>query len=120
MATESAIFTALPNGLHESGSFLQVTVFVSPRLSTDGAGTLPLSGGEFAAFEDWPATLLDARFTVVFDGVGSMGTDPDPVSTLPDSGTWHLLFDSCSVKDGAFKDLSNRRFLSLPVKAVSQ
>ena len=42
MATESVILTALPNGIHPSGA-LKVTVFVSPRLSTDGPPSLPLS-----------------------------------------------------------------------------
>jgi hypothetical protein len=120
MATESAIFTVLPNGVHESGDFLQLTVFVSPRLSTDGAGALPLAGGGFTAFEDWPSALQDMRFAVVFDGVGPIGADPDPVWASADSATWQLLFDGCSVKDGKFTDLSKRRFLSLPVRTVSQ
>jgi hypothetical protein len=120
MATESAIFTALPNGVHKSGDFLRVTVFVSPRLSTDGAGRLPLEGSGFDAFEDWPATLAEMKFGVLFDGLGTITADPDPDSTGSDSGTWHLLFDGCSVGESTFNDLSNRRVLSVPVQAVSQ
>ena len=41
MATESVILTALPNGFDRSG-LLKVTVFVSPRLSTDGPASLLL------------------------------------------------------------------------------
>lgn len=120
MATESAIFTALPNGMHKTGEFLRVTVFVSPRLLTDGAGKLPLQGGGFDAFEDWPDTLDEVKFGVLFDGFGTITADPDPEFTRPDSGTWHPLFDRCSVTDGKFNDLSTRQVHSIPVRAVSQ
>ncbi len=119
MATESVMFTALPNGVHASGAYLQVTVFVSPRLSTNGAGPLPLQGSGFAAFEDWPAALAGVTFALTFDGVGTFDTQPDPASPPPESAIWHLLFDACSVRDGGFTDLSVRRFLSFPVAAAS-
>ena len=119
MATESAIFTALPNGLHENGTQVRVTVFVSPRLTTAGAGELPLDGGDFPSFADWPAALEALRFAVVFDGVDTVAADPDPQSTAPQSATWHLLFDDTVVRDGTFTDRSKLRFLSFPVKDVT-
>lgn len=119
MATESAIFTALPNGLDESGEFLRVTVFVTPRLSTDGAGKLPLAGGDFPAFADWPALLADTAFAIEFDGMTTFGADPDPDSAVPDSATWHLLFDGTSVRDGEFRDHSTRTVRSFPVAATT-
>ena len=91
MATESAVFTALPNGLHESGERWRVTIFVSPRLLTDGAGNLDLTGANFPAFADWPATIANTKFTILVDGVGSFDTEPDPDSPAPDSATWLAL-----------------------------
>lgn len=119
MATESVIFTALPNG-HAGDGRLRFTVFVSPRLSTDGAGTLPVQGAGFAAFEDWPAALADTRFLLSVDGLGTVDAEPDPSSHAADSETWHLLFDACSVRDAPFKDLSDRRFLSFPVAEMAR
>jgi hypothetical protein len=118
MPSESIIWTALPNGIHEDGNFLRVTVFVTPRLSADG-GSLPLTAGTFPAFADWPAALADVKFAIDFDGAGAIGADPDPDATPPDSKTWHLLFDDCKVADGGFTDLSTRRFLSFPVRTTS-
>jgi hypothetical protein len=122
MATESAIFTALPNGVHRSGAFLQLTVFVTPRLSTDGAGRLSLVGSGFDAFEDWPATVAQMKFGVQFDGIGAITADPDPDFPAANSGTWHLLFDGTAVIDGrgTFTDLSKRTVRSIPVRRVSQ
>lgn len=115
MASESAIFTALPNGVHPRGDLLCLTVFVSPRLLTDGAGELKMSAGAFPAFSDWPATLAAARFAVHVDGVGPLPAESDPDSASPDSDTWHVLFDNTSVRDGTFNDRSNTRFTSFPV-----
>jgi len=124
MATESAIFTALPNGHDRNGRLLRFTVFVSPRLFTDGEGALPLLGAGFDAFEDWPAALAETRFFLTVDGLGTSDAEPDPASPPAESSTWHLLFDGCFVGDAAFTDLSDRRFLSFPVgemaKAVSE
>ena len=123
MAAETAIFTALPNGVHKSGDFLRVTVFVTPRLSTGGAGDLKLTGGSFPAFEDWPAALAATSFGVDIEGLGALEASIDPDSEPPDSTTWHLLFDETSVSDGKaddrFTDLSDRRMLSFPVAETS-
>ncbi len=119
MASESVILTALPNGVDESGDSLRVTVFVTPRLATNGAGPLPLAGGDFPAFADWPATLAQMVFGIEFDGATTFDAHPDPASGVPDSATWHLLFDGCSVRDGEFNDLSDRTVRSFPVAATS-
>ncbi|MGH9245457.1 MAG: hypothetical protein ACRD29_14305 [Acidimicrobiales bacterium] len=120
MATESVVFTALPNGVHETGDFLRVTIFVSPRLATDGAGELPLAGGDFAAFADWPAAVADTKFAIEVAGLGPLDTEPDPGSAPPDSPTWHALFDATAVVAGEFKDLSETQFRSFPVAATSE
>lgn len=119
MATESALFTALPNGLDRNGRLLRLTVFVSPRLLTDGAGSLALQGSGFDAFQDWPAALAGTRFSLTVDGFGSFDAEPDPASPPAESATWHLLFDACRVRDGSFNDLSGNRFLSFPVGAMA-
>ena len=54
MATESVIWTALPNGFRDGGNALGFTIFVSPRLTADGDSE-PLS--VFPAFSNWPAAL---------------------------------------------------------------
>lgn len=118
MATESAIFTALPNGMDGAGDSLRVTVFVSPRLSTEGAGLLPLTGANFPAFADWPSTLGHLKFRVRFDGLDPLDTEADPRSIAPGSPTWHLLFGRCTVGDGTFTDLSTRQVFSVPVRTV--
>ncbi len=120
MATESVIFTALPNGLDRNGRLLRFTVFVSPRLFTDGAGDLPLQSAGFAAFEDWPAVLADTTFFLTVDGLGTFDAVPDPASPTAETATWHLLLDACRVRDGEFKDLSDRRFLSFPVSEMAK
>lgn len=120
MATESVIFTALPNGHDRNGRLLRFTVFVSPRLFTDGAGSLPLKGAGFDAFEDWPAALAETRFFLTVDGLGTADAEPDPASPPAESSTWHLLFDGCSVRDAKFNDLSDRRFLSFPVGEMAK
>ncbi len=122
MATESVIFTALPNGIDRSG-LLKVTVFVSPRLSTDGAGSLFLSS--FPAFENWPKTFARLReeggLVIEFEGSGPVSTDPDPESEPPDPDTWALLFDpdKVGVRTGEFKDVSDRRVLTFPTADVA-
>ena len=115
MATESATFTALPNGLHESGDFYRVTIFVTPRLLTDGAGVLGMSNVDYPAFFDWPATLAGTVFGLELDNIGSVETVPDPDMPPPDSATWHALFDKTSVRDGEVRDFANTRFTSFPV-----
>ncbi len=120
MATESVIFTVLPNGHDRNGRLLRFTVFVSPRLFTDGAGDLPLRGAGFDAFEDWPAALAETRFFLTVDGLGTFDAEPDPSSPAAESATWHLLFDACRVRDGKFNDLSDRRFLSFPVGEMAK
>lgn len=122
MGTENVIFTALPNGVHRSGDFLRLTVFVSPRLSPAGAGLRKLKPAEFPAFANWPETIAELKFRAVFDGAPPVGVEaePDPDSAPADPDTWRLLFGRCSVGDGGFTDLSERRVLSVPVATVSE
>jgi hypothetical protein len=120
MATETVILTALPNGIAHDGR-LRVTVFVSPRLLTDGAASLKLR--QFAAFRDWPAALGNVKFAVEFDGVGTADAVHDDDSPEPSSDTWNLLFDENTVGvlagKGEFPDLSDRTVRSFPASTVA-
>jgi hypothetical protein len=118
---ENVIFTALPNGVHESGDFLRLTVFVSPRLST-GGGLRKLRPAQFQAFANWPETLADMKFAAAFDGASAVSVEAklDPDSATANPETWSLLFGQTSVREGGFTDHSKRRVLSVPVATVSQ
>lgn len=122
MASESVILTALPNGVHDDGRRLRVTVFVSPRLSTDGRDREPLSA--YAAFRRWPDALAELGLRVEFDGVGPVSTDPDPDFPSADLSTWELVFDPDRVAVLAGrdqpKDLSKRRMLTFPANSVAE
>lgn len=113
MATESVIWTALPHGMTDDGR-LRLTAFVSPRLSTDGAGSLPL--GDFRAFRDWPLTCSRLKFAVEFQGVGVFEAGADPQTDAPQSALWQLLCRKGNVIDHAFTDLSKRPMRSLQVR----
>ena len=130
MTTQSVILTALPNGFDDSGR-LKVTVFVTPRLSTDGPS--PLTLGDFEAFVDWPASvgrLLDeGGLVIAMETVGPLATGLDPASRAPDSATWSALLDPDEVgvhassppagQPGAgFRDLSSRVMRSYPTGLV--
>ena len=114
MATESLLLTALPNGFRRGGELLGVTVFVSPRLSTDGEPFLPLT--KFPAFSDWPAALAQLRLFVEVENLGTFDTGADPDSfAQPDSATWALVFGGeVGVITGEFKDLSEKKIRSFP------
>lgn len=119
MSTESAIFTALPNGVHQGGDFLRVTAFVSPRLATGPAPTLPLSS--FPSFRNWPVALAGAQLAVEIQGVGMLDTRPDPDAPAANEEIWRLLFaeDDVNVATGRFRDLSGRTLHSFPADDVA-
>src|SRR5256885_8704702 len=64
MATQSILWTALPNGYSEDGRSLRVSLLVSPRLEPDVDPQLK----SFPDFVDWPATLAGSRVLFHFRG----------------------------------------------------
>ena len=117
MTTESVLWTALPNGVRGGGDALGLTVYVSPRLSTDGPPSRPLT--DFPAFSDWPAALSDIKLAVEIENVGVLDTGPDADSTPADQATWKLVFGGdVGVVSGEFTDLSERRVRSFPAADV--
>lgn len=130
MTTQSVILTALPNGFG-ADKWLKVTVFVTPRLSTDGPDDLKLK--EFEAFRDWPATaaaLFEAGLVVHMESHGDLTTLPDPEAPAADSAMWKQLLDENKVgvhasspppgnPGGGFRDLSTRVVRSFPTGLVA-
>lgn len=115
MAEEKIIWTALPNGIAEDGR-LRVSVFVSPRLTTDGGeGTLE----DFPNFSDWPSNVPPLR--VAFEE-GSPGTRAERTGPEPSSHLWEALFGEggrdAFVRDYEFDDFTGRRIRSFPVEHI--
>ncbi len=64
MATQTTLWTALPNGYSDDGRSLRFSLLVSPRLNPDFEPHLE----SFPDFADWPATLAQSRFLLHFGG----------------------------------------------------
>jgi len=117
MATQTLLFTALPNGVASDGR-LRVSLLLSPRLDPQSStGSL----AQFPDFTDWPATLAQATFRLRF-GVGevsidgldtSAGSGVDHRFGLPDSALWQAIFpENTSVSSHEFDDRSASKVLS--------
>ncbi|SFR93409.1 hypothetical protein SAMN04487846_0796 [Microbacterium sp. cf046] len=126
MTTESAIFTAIPAGRMPDQGLLKVTVFVTPRLSTDeppGSGVL-IELPAFAAFANWPKTLADAKWGIEVDGVGTIDgipfTDVDPDAVTPSPDVWSQLFDRTSVGEANFQHFEQAVVHSYSVDEVAK
>ena len=123
MATESAIFTALPNGLHESGERWRVTIFVSPRLLTDGAGDARRCRASTSRRSSTGPRRSPTRSSRTRSSTTSdpFDTEPDPDSPPPDSATWHALFGKTEVRDGEVQRHGRARSCaSFPVADASK
>jgi hypothetical protein len=125
MATQSLLWTALPNGYGPDGR-LRVSVLLSPRLH---AGSDPPALASFAPdWADWPATLKQATVEVRC-GAASVSiplaqtTGPSHVdSTLgvPDSAAWKALFTPGLFVEGfVFDDHTNHLVLSYDTAGVA-
>jgi hypothetical protein len=121
MATQTLIWTALPNGFTKDKKSLRVSVLLSPRLVLD-ADDGPTLSSFFPDWEDWPATLANAIFHITFgsDSVSihaSTTSGPNCVDTsigAPDSQIWTSLFKG-GLPVEAFhynKELTNNLILS--------
>jgi hypothetical protein len=110
MRKQRVMFTALPNGLSDSGA-LKLTVFVSPRLVTDEGTTLAL----FPDFVDWPGRHV--TFKVRMGALPLM--TPTVTSAAPRSDVWTNLFPSTSpLRSYVYPSLANRRVRSYPASNV--
>jgi hypothetical protein len=117
MATQSLIWTAMPNGLNQNKE-LKVSVLLSPRLDAESA-TQVLSS--FPDFVDWPQTLAACKFTLHFASnsvsiKGDQLVGPNRVDNAigqADSQVWtQMLPANTKVKGFAFKDMTAKKVLS--------
>ncbi|MCC7076897.1 MAG: hypothetical protein IT198_07200 [Acidimicrobiia bacterium] len=113
MATQTIIWTTLPNGMGQGGR-PRLSVHVAPRLVPNGAqGTL----ADFADFVTWPNTAL-SNWRVVF---GNGQTIPANVVTSPaaSAARWNDLFASTTLVRGrTFEDFTQRRVRSYPTAEI--
>lgn len=118
MTIETALWTVLPNGLDPTGDFLRFTVFVSPRLDTEGAGQLEL--GDFRAFARWPDALNLDNFVIEIDGFGAEAARLDPDSLKPDGDVWNLVLPpDTAVGTHEFTNLATKQVRSFPAAIVA-
>lgn len=95
MRQQTLIWTALPNG--HFGDFLALSVFVSPRLTTDEGGEYPPLD-LFPDFMNWPETLADVSFSIAYGD-----NPPEQVvaaTGLLDPGMWTAVFNSATRPGG--------------------
>ncbi len=117
MATESIIWTLLPDGIDPATGRLRSTIFVSPRLQADGDRE-PLD--RFPTFQHWPAALALLKFEAEIDGIGTVTLDLDERVAAADPATWDLLFgDRVFVIGREVRDLGERRVHSFPADFVA-
>jgi hypothetical protein len=113
MSKQVVMWTALPNGIVGSGSSrkLRVSVFVSPRLQTDGDdGRL----SQFPDFVEWPAHLRTGQVSFTIQ-VGGDRFTAEIASPPPDLDLWTSLFnESTLVRSRSIENLSGRPVSSYP------
>ena len=126
MAQQSFLWTALPNGFTPDGTGLRVSVLLSPRLEPQNLA--PRLSSFFPDWNDWPATLSKAKFTISYGSasvaIGATQTAGasriDDTFGRPDSRCWQALFlDTLPVNSYKYKDLSNNGVLSYDTTAVA-
>lgn len=124
MATQSILWTPLPNGYDRDGN-LRLSILASPRLD---AKTSPKALSSFRDFVDWPTTLANSLITVNYgnDHVNIAGSDIsgenriDDTYGLPDSAIWKkMLPDSTFVKGFAFEDRTTNHVLSYSTTGIA-
>jgi hypothetical protein len=125
MAQQSLLWTALPNGFTDDG--LRISVLLSPRLEPQGLP--PQLSTFFPDWEDWPATLAQAKFKISYGGspavtIGATqatgANRVDDTLGVGDSACWKALFvDTLPVNDYQYQDLVNHHVLSYDTTAVT-
>jgi hypothetical protein len=114
MIKQEIIWTALPNGIKDDR--IRLSVFVSPRLSTDE--NLPHPELEqFPDFAVWFKHVPGLRFVVETNTGNAAEAAPD-LSTF-DEQVWPGLFqESTFVRPYQFPDYQGRNILSFPVRST--
>jgi len=122
MARQSLLWTALPNRYTADRASLRLSVLLSPRLDPEGPFGRPQRLSTFFPdWEDWPATLSNARFDISYNGQtvsipANLTTGVNRVDTnvgVYDSTVWKALFTSrVMVNPFKYTDLSGSNVLS--------
>ena len=124
MATQSILWTPLPNGFDRDGN-LRLSILASPRLDAE---TSPEVLASFGDFVDWPTTLTKSLITVIYDNdkISIAGNDTtgenriDDAYGLPDSNIWkRMLPESTFVKSFAFEDRATNHVLSYSTTGIA-
>ena len=130
MATQTLIWTALPNGYSKNDHRLRVSVFLSPRLDPE---VQDRNLSSFQDFVNWPATLAKSTFIISINGISSPAISGDPQNNVglncidtqlgvPDSKIWNALFPlpkEVPVNKFNYTNMSNYRILSYDTRALS-
>ncbi|HEX8159632.1 MAG TPA: hypothetical protein VF526_19800 [Solirubrobacteraceae bacterium] len=98
MATQSLLWTTLPNGLSDGGKSLRVSVMLAPRLEPD-SGDPPLLSS-FPEWLNWPAALSQATVSIHY-GAATVAVPMTQLAganrvdgslATPDPAVWTALF----------------------------
>ena len=113
--SQRVVWTTCPAGISEDGEFLLINLHVSPRLTLP-AGTSPADLSQFPAWQDWPATIASARFSVQ-----GLGEAREAVALQQsDSAVWQALLPiSTPVRTHAFDDFRGKDVLTAPLAALA-
>jgi hypothetical protein len=122
MAIEKRIsFTALPNGVIDTpqGKRVRLSVYVSPRLTTNPPSTAEMDLGDYGEWANWPASAV--TYEVKFGGGAAVPATP--IGDPPVAALWGMLFTGTTelVPHAFDSALSQTKIpLTYPAKAVNQ
>ncbi|HEX8156852.1 MAG TPA: YncE family protein [Solirubrobacteraceae bacterium] len=113
MATQTLIWTALPDGMRDGE--LRISALVSPRLVAAAS-----EGDELRLWPmwvNWTERIRDATFKVAFDGGPTLDAEFDKTQLEPE--LWPALFrPDTFVRPHVLDDYSNRTVISYPARRV--
>ena len=114
---EEIVWTALPKAIRKGEkSYLQLSVFVAPRLRVADSPIEPTLG-RFADFVDWPARVKELQFDVQFAGGGKVRATK--VTPDPDSALWAAIFKKdTKVESFTLPDYRQQPILDYPVAHI--
>ncbi|MYS84830.1 hypothetical protein [Embleya scabrispora] len=113
---------ALPAGLSPDGTQARLSVFVAPRLASDGPGTL----AAFPDFLDWPARMAGATFALTLGDESGVPDGETPLVPLTrtgqpaDSALWQLFFPAGTpVDEFEFDDHRQSTMVTYPARELA-
>ncbi|MFI1379806.1 hypothetical protein [Embleya sp. NPDC020886] len=120
--TQHIQWIVLPAGLSSDGTQARLSVFVGPRLASDGPGTL----AAFPDFLDWPARVTDATFALALADASGTPDGETPLVPLtrtgppPDSALWQLFFPADTpVEQFEFDDHRQNTMVTYPARELA-